>query len=111
MRSRRNIVVLILALALITPGAWAADIRPQGVSASADLLQQAWSWLTGLWVVTGDEGCSADPLGCPRPRTDEGWGTDPLGSQAPNADVGCKMDPLGCTYPSTDVGPDMDPLG
>ena len=78
MRSRRKAVVLVLVFTLITPSAWAGEIRHQGGSTSAGL-QQVWSWLTGFWTEAGDEGCDIDPLGYPRPRTDEGWGTDPLG--------------------------------
>lgn len=85
MRSRRTLIVLVLALALVTPGAWAGEIQPQAASASAGILQQVWSWLTGLWIATEvenpstDAGCKMDPLGCPRPTSDAGWGIDPLG--------------------------------
>jgi len=96
MRSRRILIVLILALTFVTPGAWAGEIRPQAVSPSAGILQQVWSWFTGLWSLTEDEGWVIDPLGSQGcSYSDEGWG----------------MDPLGCRRPSTDAGPEMDPLG
>lgn len=92
MRSRRTLFALVLALALVTPGAWAGETRPQAASASAGILQQVWSWFTGLRSLTEDAG----------------WVIDPLGSQS---DAGCSMDPLGCPRPSTDEGPFIDPLG
>lgn len=93
MRSRRRtLFVLVLALALVTPGAWAGETRSQAASAPAGILQQVWSWFTGLRSLTEDTG----------------WDIDPLGSQS---DEGCSVDPLGCPRPSSDEGPDIDPLG
>ena len=92
MRSRRTLIVLVLALALATPGAWAGETRPQAASAPAGILQQVWSWLTGLWNLTEDAG----------------WELDPLGSQT---DAGCSVDPLGCPRPTSDAGWSLDPLG
>jgi len=92
MRSRRTLIALVLALALVTPGAWAGETRPQAASAPAGILQQVWSWFTGLWSSTKDEG----------------WSIDPLGSQS---DDGCRIDPLGCPRPTSDAGPMIDPLG
>ena len=96
MRSRRILIVLVLALALVTPGAWAGETRPQAASASVGILQQVWSWLSGLWSVTEDAG----------------WELDPLGSQScSSSDAGPDMDPLGCPRPTSDVGWSIDPLG
>ena len=96
MRSRRTPIVLILALVLVTPGAWAGETRSQAASAPAGILQQVWSWFTGLRSLTEDAG----------------WGMDPLGSQGcSSSDEGWGMDPLGCPRPTSDEGPDMDPLG
>ena len=96
MRSRRTLIVFVLALVLVTPGAWAGESRPQAAIAPAGILQQVWSWFTGLWSVTEDEG----------------WMIDPLGSRGcSNSDVGPDVDPLGCPRPGSDAGWMIDPLG
>jgi hypothetical protein len=92
MRSRRILIVFVLALALVTPGAWAGESRPQAASSPAGILQQVWSWFTGLWSLTENAG----------------WSIDPLGSQS---DEGPDVDPLGCPHPTSDAGWEIDPLG
>lgn len=86
MRLRRQAAVLALAFILAAPWIAAAEPRLESrekeIVSIPEILSHAWSLFTSLWgaAASGDEGSSADPLGCPlRPTTDEGSSMDPLG--------------------------------
>jgi hypothetical protein len=86
-RPRRNLAVLLLAAALLTP--WCAFAAPaEARSASPSWEPHLWNLLTALWV---DAGCGLDPRGgswggalsappAPPVSPDEGCGLDPSGS-------------------------------
>jgi hypothetical protein len=85
---RRKLVLLVLALALLTP--WSAQARPLGSPPAEPLAGLVARLTDSITAWLGDVGCSMDPDGRCR---------DTAGSQAPTStdqlDVGCSMDPGG----------------
>lgn len=85
---RRKLVLLVLALALLTP--WSAHALPLGSPPTeplAGLASRLTEWITALF---GDVGCSADPDG----RCRDTNGSQPT-VPTDQLDVGCSMDPGG----------------
>lgn len=111
---RKTVLIVLVALLLTTP--WASAAPRQGRSGPVtafgivvpDVLDQAWSFLAGLWR---KEGCHIDPDGrcstsvAPTSSADTGCQIDPFGrcysNAAPSglADSGCQIDPDGRCKP------------
>lgn len=101
----RLVLVFVLGLVLLAPWAASAQPRSAGVhfvttrslSAPADLLAQAWAFVSRLW---DKEGCGIDPSG-----GEAGCGIDPDGRNSTTqptpptqGEAGCGIDPNGlCT--------------
>lgn len=130
---RRKTVLIVLAALLLT-APWASAAPRHGTAGPVtafgigipDVLDQAWSFLKGLW---SKEGCHIDPNGrcitssTPASSADSGCHIDPNGqcitsaTPASSADTGCHIDPDGrcitsaAPVSSADTGCQIDPFG